>query len=162
MTSKRQVTLEGTCDGQAEGGSFAVDGPPAPQPFDFSAFSSIEKQEDGYDMPVLKPDKTPSGMVIRLLGPNSTKRATARRSRMNRRMARAGKTPLVTAELAEGQQMDDAVTATVGWSFPEGFVGPEFNEENVRMLYDRHTDIFYQVLEGMDDLKNFTKASPKD
>ncbi len=131
-----------------------------PKSFDFGAFSDIEVQEDGYDMPVLKPDKTPSGMIIRVAGPNSERRRKARNARLNRRIAKMGKIA-VTAEQADDQVIEDAVIATIGWSFPEGFNGPECTPDNARNIYTKHNDILLQVIEACDDLRNFTKGSPK-
>lgn len=128
--------------------------------FDFGAFSSIDVQETGYAMPVLKPNGEPSGMVITVLGPNSSKRKLERHKRLNERLDKRGEAR-VTAEQVEEQSLLDAVTATAGWRFPPGFEGPEFTPANVRMIYERHNDILVQVIAAMDSLKNFTKASPK-
>lgn len=130
------------------------------QAFDFSAFSQLDVQEAGYDMPVLKPNGEPSGMVIRLAGPNSQRRVKARHARLDTALQKNGRI-IINAEQAETQLVDDAVVATIGWSFPDGFKGPEFNEKNVRDIYERHADILLQVRNQMDNLRNFTQASQK-
>lgn len=153
----------------------------SPIEFDFgTAFISVQSQENGSEFEVLNDNDEPTGFFIRLAGPDSTRRkrvkarltdffmksgiGTPKAEPKNRRQRRAlavtgpedryaGDTSLELQAL----QMDDMVAATISWRYPEGFVGPECNEDNVRHLYSIHPTLYEQVQIAAEDLDRFTK-----
>lgn len=131
-----------------------------PQAFDFSGFGSVADQNLGHDVKIMRLDGTDSGMVIKVAGPDSDRRKRFARSTVNARL-KAGRPLAITAESAEEDAMAELVAATISWSFPEGFDGPECTPANVRNVYETHGYIRRQVMSAADNLVNFTGASPK-
>lgn len=133
-----------------------------PQEFDFdSMFVTPEAQSEGYDLEVLKPDGTKSGMVITLVGPDDPRRKVISQASLDRKLksGRGRQMLRTTAAEIEQNNFDEAVAATIRWRYPKGFNGPECTPDNVMRTYKRYSDIYGQVLEAMNDLANFTKRS---
>lgn len=147
--------------------------------FDFNAaFVPLQSQEEGSEFEVLNDNNQPTGFFIRLAGPDSTrrKRAKARltdffmksgigmpksepRNRKQRRAAAASgdQNSGETSMELEALQLEDMVAATISWRYPEGFVGPECNEANIRHLYTIHPTLYEQVQEKAEDIERFIK-----
>ncbi len=128
-----------------------------PKKFDFSGFGSVEAQNLGHDVHILRLDGTESGMVVTVAGPDSDQRKRFAYSQFDAKMKAAKPAPL-TAAGVEGDAINELVAATIGWRFPEGFDGPAFSADEARKIYTTHGYIRRQVAKAADDLANFTKA----
>lgn len=126
--------------------------------FDFSGFGSVDDQNLGHDVNILRLDGAESGMTIRVAGPDSDRRKQFARQHINARL-KAGKPVEMTAESVEEDGIKELVAAVISWSFPKGFDGPKCTHENVRKIFETHPYIRRQVAAAADNLVNFTGAS---
>ena len=136
--------------------------------FDLSTTPASQHACDaGYEFEAQYPDGTPSGVRLRVCGPESTaaRAYSARRYReiQAREMAarRAGREadPPGADELEE-QMIDLASTYTLGWSgILDGGVPLECNTESKRRLYRLHPWLRAQAVAEAQRLGNFIRPS---
>lgn len=137
-----------------------VDARPA---FDFNRFTQPELQEAGYDVNINLPNGKPSGMVIRIAGPDSKRRKAVSKAAMNARIqAGKGRGIKLSAEEIEEANINEMVAGTISWRFPDGFDGPKCTPEEVRRIYTTHPEIFQQVWDAGNELANFTREQSQN
>lgn len=121
--------------------------------FNFDAFPSIAAEKAGIDIKIKLEDGSESGFVIHAIGPNGDRRRAFREDLFTKRTER-GLKKLTLAEVDQSR-LDEAVAATISWTFPEGQTGPECTPENAREIYTNHPSILDQVMEETDKPQNF-------
>lgn len=126
--------------------------------FDFDAcFSSLEVEQDGIDVPILRDDnRAESGFVIRLAGPNSTRnRGSLNRAIESRAMLMPGVT--LTNDHIINENIESLVACTISWKFPDGFDGPPCTPDNARKLYIERGGIREQAWAAKQNVSRFMK-----
>lgn len=97
----------------------------------------------------------PTGVIVEVIGEQSRKvrdfisTLVAKEQRANPKRKR-------DLEEVEGQVIEAAMVRTVGWNLVD-----EFNEENLRTLFEQNPDFVMQVVEASNERLNFTKGLAK-
>lgn len=112
-------------------------------PFD----EALRRQDEGIDVPVLSMDgKTPTGLSIRVAGPDSDRATQARQELQQELIAANRLAPLTPAETA-AQGTRFLAKITLGWSPSVTMGGQElsYSEANAIRIYERFRFIRQQV-----------------
>lgn len=124
--------------------------------------AAIQRQEDGIDVPILAMDgKTPTGLSIRVAGPDS-ERARQAREDLHAELVRSERvTPLTPAE-ATAQGTRYLARLTIGWSPNVKVSGEElaYSEANAIRVYEKYRFIRQQVDLAAGSRAAFMIASP--
>lgn len=116
------------------------------KPFDFDAlFSSQAAEDEGIDVDIRREDNNePSGFVIRVAGPNSARNTDVVNRIIERRRAMPANAKLTVTDLRI-DNIEQLVSSTISWTYPEGFDGPPCTPENARQLYAERNGIRLQI-----------------
>lgn len=125
--------------------------------FDLSSIEEVESADFAVKDPTTG---RPTGMVIRLAGPEHPARKArdlARLRRLRKVMVRTGKLPDTDPEEDEADELDNLVACTLGW---EGATVPYSTAEARRIYADpRRRWLRRQVATALNEAELFTRAS---
>lgn len=127
-------------------------------PFD----DAIRRQEEGLEVQILGMDgKTPTGLVIRVAGPDSERARRAREALHQELVDTQRTTPLTPTEVSSrGARF--LAKLTIGWSPNVKVDGEELGatEDNAFKVFERYRFIRQQIDNAAGDRSAFMPASP--
>ena len=125
--------------------------------FDFSGFASREASEKGTEVPIRNDAGEDSGIIIRIAGPDSSRRRQIAERIFDSRVEAGTVKPMTLSEI-DAANLEEAIAATISWKFPAAFEGPECTAENVRKVYTDYPSILSQVIAAGKNKALFTKS----
>jgi hypothetical protein len=111
---------------------------------------NLRLQEEGIEVEIFGPTNKPTGLVIYIYGPDSTKAQAAGRElqkEIEQEAAKEGNIDLDNPEAQRRRQISYLAKITKGWNKPPTIKGEqvEFSEANVARLYEAYPIIENQV-----------------
>ena len=129
---------------------------------------AISRHDQGLNVPIFGPDgRTPSGLVVRVAGPDSAKVVEAR-AVLQRKLVESRRLDPLTPQEVSRQGAEFLALITIGWFTPEDkpatvlIEGKElsFSVENAILVYERYRFIRSQVDNASGNRQAFLTASP--
>ncbi|MBY2986370.1 hypothetical protein [Rhizobium leguminosarum] len=118
---------------------------------DFGLFdSNLRLQEEGIAVEIAGPDNKPSGLLITICGPDSTRALAASlalQKEIEQEAAKEGNADIDSPEAQRRRQVSYLAKITKGWNKPPMVDGEKlaFSEENAVRLYTKYPIIENQV-----------------
>ncbi|MEZ2220766.1 hypothetical protein [Rhizobium sp. RCC_161_2] len=109
---------------------------------------NLQLQEEGIDVEILGPTNKPTGLVITIFGPDSTRAQEASKAlsaAIEQEAAKEGNIDIDTPEDRRRRQILYLSKVTKGWNKPIGAERLEYSEANARLLYTKYPIIEDQV-----------------
>lgn len=124
---------------------------------------NLKLQEEGIDVEIAGPTNKPTGLVIYIFGPDSTRAQQASRElqkQIEQEAAKEGDVDLDSPEAQRRRQMSYLAKITKGWNKPPMVDGEPlaFSEENAVKLYTKYPIIENQVRFKADRRSSFIKG----
>jgi hypothetical protein len=122
---------------------------------------NLRLQEEGIEVEILGPTNKPTGLVISIFGPDSTRAQEASKAlsaEIEQEAAKEGNIDLDTPEARRRRQISYLAKITKGWNKPIGAERLEYSETNARTLYTKYPIIEDQVKFKADRRGSFTKS----
>ncbi len=117
--------------------------------FDLSAFDeNLRLQEEGISVDIVGPNNQPTGFVIYVCGPDSTRALQASRAiqkEIEAEAAKEGNIDLDNPDAQRRRQIAYIAKITKGWNKPIGPDRLEYSEENAIAIYSKYPLIENQV-----------------
>jgi hypothetical protein len=120
-------------------------------------------QEEGIPVEIMGPTNKPTGLIIDVFGPDSSRAQKASRdlqAEMEREAAKEGNLDLDSPEAQRRRQISYLAKVTKGWNKPPQVDGEklEFSEENAIRLFTKYPIIENQVRFKADRRGSFIKS----
>ncbi|OBY08333.1 hypothetical protein BAE36_04275 [Rhizobium leguminosarum bv. trifolii] len=124
---------------------------------------NLQLQEDGIEVEIVGPTNKPTGLVIVIVGPDSTTAQKASRDlvkEIEQEAAKEGNVDIDGPEAQRRRQITYLAKITKGWNKPPQVDGERlaFSEENVIRLYTKYPIIENQVRFKADRRGSFIKS----
>lgn len=124
---------------------------------------NLQLQEEGIPVEIMGPTNKPTGLVITIFGPDSTRAQSASRELQKEievEAAKEGNIDLDNPEAQRRRQLSYLAKLTKGWNAPPRVDGEnlEFSEENAKRLYSKYPIIEAQVRFKADRRGSFIKS----
>jgi hypothetical protein len=124
---------------------------------------NLQLQEDGIEVVIVGPTNKPTGLVLTIYGPDSSRAAKAVKeltALIEQEAAKEGDADVDSPEAQRRRSIIYLAKVTKGWNFPPVIDGEQlsFSEENVVKLYTRYPIIEGQVRFKADRRGSFIKS----
>jgi hypothetical protein len=122
---------------------------------------NLALQEEGIECEIVGPDNKPTGLVIFVCGPDSSRAQAASRAlqkEIEQEAAKEGNIDLDSPEAQRRRQISYLAKVTKGWNKPIGHDRMEFSEENAVQLYTKYPIIEAQVRFKADRRGSFIRS----
>ena len=131
--------------------------------FDLASLDTVAACNKPVEIEIKSVTGQPTGFFVSVLGKDSDAYRTIVRGMADESLKRQamGKQDAATLDKIEKRNIDALVAVTTGWRFGETRTAPldgeelDFNDANVRRLYERLLPVREQVAEAVNDLENF-------
>ena len=126
---------------------------------------NIQKVNDSADFELLYEDTDkPMGITLCLASPDSEVYKAVERKISNERLEKVRRNKNISVEHTEQWRIKLLVGVTTGWKFyppavKKGDKGPEFNQVNLRALFEQYPEIAEQVDRFLADRGNFRRGT---